>query len=187
MRKLEQSVEKLVEELKAKEAAQDQMLRVSREVVRHCSVAIKYIHEGKMAEAQSQLDAARKQLDTVRKQEESFRNLASHVYQEYAEAMVLKDTIERKPLPGYEDIGVPWMAYLLGLLDCIGELRRELLEALRKGRKADAEYYFTTMEKIYETLLPLKFSSSLLPGFRVKQDVARRQVEQARSELVTSR
>ena len=51
----------------------------------------------------------------------------------------------------------------------------------------EAERYFELASGIYEELLPIRFSNSLLPNFRKKQDVARSQVEQARSELVRAK
>ena len=46
---------------------------------------------------------------------------------------------------------------------------------------------FDAMEKIYEAVEPFQFSNSILPNFRRKQDVARRQIEQARSEILYSK
>jgi len=70
------------------------------------------------------------------------------------------------------------------LLDSMGELKREMYESIRKGRKKDAEEYFALMEEIFDALLPLRFSNAVLPDFRRKQDVARIQIEQARGELL---
>ena len=187
MQNLDKGVEKLVQELKEKEAAQDELLKITRESVRDCSVAIKYLHENKIKEADERIASAKKAIGQLEKFIEDFHNSVEHAQQEYAEAVFLKALIQKKPLPAVEDLNLSWISYLNGLMDCVGELRRELLESLRKGKRKDAEYYFEQMESIFESLLPLKFSNSLLPGFRAKQDVARRQVEQARSELVTSR
>ncbi len=108
----------------------------------------------------------------------------NHIMQEYSEARILLFAIEKKDLPGSDELGVTPEAYLSGLLDCMGELKREMYESLRKGKRKDAEYFFSLMEKIYDELLPLKFSNALLPDFRRKQDVARIQIEQARGELL---
>lgn len=187
MQNLDKGVEKLVQELRKKEAAQDELIKITRESVRDCSVAIKYLHEGKNKEADVHIAKSQQAIKSLGKYFDNFTNSVEHAQQEYAEAVLLKALIAKKPLPEAEDLGISWTAYLNGLLDCIGELRRELLESLRKGKRKEAEYYFEQMESIFESLMPLKFSNSLLPGFRPKQDVARRQVEQARSELVTSK
>ena len=59
-----------------------------------------------------------------------------------------------------------------------------MLESLKAGDTESAKYLFDSMSAIYESTLPIRFSSSLLPNFKRKQDVARAQVEQARSELL---
>ena len=92
--------------------------------------------------------------------------------------------IELKKIPGYGKLKVPHIPYLNGLLDAIGELKREMYESLRRGNKHEAEFYFRMMEEIYDELLPLRFSNSVLPEFRKKQDSARHQIEQARGELL---
>ena len=62
-------------------------------------------------------------------------------------------------------------AYLTGLLDATGELKREMYESLRHNKKSDEEKYFEMMEGIYDELLSLRFSNAVLPEFRRKQDV----------------
>jgi translin len=92
--------------------------------------------------------------------------------------------VELKKIPSYAELGVPEIPYLLGLLDSIGELKREMYESLRRGNKHEGGFYFKMMEEVYDELLPLRFSNSVLPDFRRKQDVARIQIEQARGELL---
>ena len=59
-----------------------------------------------------------------------------------------------------------------------------MYESLRSGKRKDAEKYFSMMEDIFDSLLPLRFSNAILPEFRHKQDVGRIQIEQARGELL---
>ncbi|MFH1521209.1 MAG: haloacid dehalogenase, partial [Candidatus Micrarchaeota archaeon] len=92
--------------------------------------------------------------------------------------------ITSKKIPDQKELGVPEIPYLLGLLDAVGELKREMYECLRHGKKEEAVKYFELMEEIFNELLPLRFSNAVLPEFRRKQDSARHQVEQARGELI---
>ncbi|MCD6549547.1 hypothetical protein J7K41_02450, partial [Candidatus Micrarchaeota archaeon] len=55
--------------------------------------------------------------------------------------------------------------------------------ALISGDLDKAEWMFDLMSCLYEVLSEIKLSSAVLPGFKGKVDVARRQVENARSEL----
>lgn len=184
MEEVENSIRRICTILEKQEEARDGLLRLSREIIRECAKSVKAMHAGEMKEARERVKKAEKLVKKARKEDRDFEHVMRTAYQEYTEARMLLSVIEGKKLPSYQKLGIPYEAYLLGLLDLIGELRREMLEAMKKGDRKGAKRYFEKMDKIYEALLPIRFSNSLLPGFRVKQDMARRQVEQARSELL---
>lgn len=173
----------IISELTSREREQDRILASTREIVRHCSNSIKLMHAGQLKNARTELSQIEKKLSPISRTK-VFAYLLEQAYQEVAEAHLLMAAIERKPLPGFGELSMPFHPYLLGLCDLIGELRREMLESLKRGKKKDAEHYFDLMNAIYDELIPIRFSNSLLPNFRKKQDVARGQVESARSELV---
>jgi translin len=187
MEKLEMEIGKAIDDLKRREGAQDAILKLTRELVRECSVSVKLVHSGDMKGASERLKEAKGMLAKVRKLEPGFEYLAAHAYQEYVEITLLMAIVEKKDIPAPTDLGIPFSPYMSGLLDCIGELRRQMLEESRHGKRKEAEYYFEKMNWLYEATLPLRFSDSILPNFRKKQDVARVQVENARSELLRSR
>ena len=89
-------------------------------------------------------------------------------------------------IPNLKDVGVSREAYLLGLMDCVGELKREVLEELRDSNVKKAEEYFGMMRHIYDTTRPVRFAEAVLQGFRKKQDVARIQIENAGTEILSS-
>ncbi|MEM4389680.1 MAG: hypothetical protein QXG98_03375 [Candidatus Micrarchaeia archaeon] len=184
MMELERSIQEIIAELRKRERAQDELLRETREIVRGCSVCIKHIHAGEIKEAEKKLAEVERVLKRASRISGGFEHILATPRQEYAEAKVLLLLIQGKRVPDFKKLGVPFESYLLGLLDCVGELRREMLEALKRGDRQKAERMFELMNGIYEAVLPIRFSESLLPGFRRKQDVARAQVEQARSELL---
>ena len=176
----------IVLELSAREKEQDAILGSVREIIRHCANGIKLLHSGEVKEAKKEIAQAEKKISPYAKTKK-FEYLLSQPYQEIAEAMLLLAAVEVKPLPGWEELGMPFEPYLLGLCDLSGELRREMLEMLKKGKIGQAERYFELMNETYNEMLPIRFSNSLLPNFRKKQDVARSQTEQARSELVRAK
>lgn len=179
-------VSKITEELSRREAEQDRILSSTREIIRHCALGIKMLHAGEIAQAKKEIAAAERKVAPFAKTEK-FAYLLEQVWQEIAEARLLLAAVEGKRLPTYPELGMPFEPYLLGLCDFVGELRRQMLECLKRGDKKGAERYFELMSGIYDELSPVRFSNSLLPNFRKKQDVARMQVEQARSELVRSK
>lgn len=176
-------IDEMIKVLEKREREQDEVLRGTRELIRHCSKAIKAIHAKELKLAMDEISGAEKLMKKLQKAEQ-FKYMLMQSYQEFVEMKVLLAIISKKEVPAYKELGVPFESYLLGLCDCIGELRREMLESLKRGKKKDAQYYFDAMSAIYEQMIPLRFSNSLLPNFRKKQDVARMQVEQARSELL---
>ncbi len=176
----------IVKELERREREQDRILSGTREIIRHCSNGIKLAHAGELKKAKAEIAAAERKAAPFSKTEQ-FGYLLEQTYQEIAEARLFLAAAEGKSLPTWKGLGMPFEPYLLGLCDLVGELRREMLEMLKKGRMKDAERHFELMSGIYDELLPIRFSNSLLPNFRKKQDVARMQVEQARSELVRAK
>ncbi|MFN7991584.1 MAG: hypothetical protein U0R44_05485 [Candidatus Micrarchaeia archaeon] len=181
--KLDLGIKKLETLFFEKEGKLDIVLSENRKIVRSCSNAIKAMHAHDPS-ARSHLAEAGEGLKELSKYREQFPGQLDHVYQEYAEARIILCAIEEKRIPSFDELQVPEIPYLTGLLDAVGELKREMYESLRKGKREDAEVYFDMMEAIYDELLPLRFSNSVLPEFRRKQDSARHQIEQARGELL---
>lgn len=182
---LEKTVSELEKKLTDQEKRQDEVLSLSREIIRLCAKAIRHYHTGNPAEAKTvlkNLDGDVKRLSKV--SGEDFQHIAQNAYQEYAEIACLSALLEREKLPTPSDLGIDTLSYLAGVADCVGELRRSLQLSLRAGKKEDAEYLFEKMNYIYDNLMVLKFSSSLVGPLKRKQDMVRGQVEQARSEML---
>jgi translin len=130
------------------------------------------------------IEEAEKEIEAIKEIAKGYNSHVNHILQEYAEAKIMFSAVDKKTIPTFHELKIPIEPYLSGLLDAIGELKRETLESLRRGNKHEAEGYFKMMEEIYDALLPLRFSNSVLPEFRRKQDSARFQIEQARAELL---
>lgn len=177
-------IDEIEKNLMKKEAVLDKLVKKNRDIVRLTANSIKEMHAGNLPAAKKLLASAEAEMRPLAEEARKHGMNLEHVMQEYVEARILLFAVERKELPASSDLGVSPESYLNGLLDATGELKREMYECLRKGKRKDAEYYFSLMEKIYDSLLPLKFSNALLPDFRRKQDVARMQIEQARGELL---
>ncbi len=163
-----------------KEKKLDEHIREERAIVRLCSHSIKETQKGNLEEAKKLAGDARKKMDLL----PPLPCRGRIVEQEYAEAIAFIAVLEGQTIPGHKEIGVRPEAYLLGLLDCVGELKRVVFESLRHGDRAKAETYFAKMEEIYEGVGRLHFSSALVSELRRKQDVARIQVEDARGKLI---
>ncbi len=158
----------------------DEYLRDERGVVRLCARSIKEVHRGDLDAALKLAKEAKERMDGLPRIE----GRGKHVEQEYAEALALISVAKGEEIPDHATMGVSAQGYLLGLADAIGEIKRLIIEELRKGETALAQGHFSRMEEIYAEIGHLHFSSAALPEFRRKQDVARMQLEDARGKLV---
>ena len=75
------------------------------------------------------------------------------------------------------------MAYLHGLGDAVGELRRYLLDSMRKGDLSRGEELLTAMDDIYNVLVTIDFPDALTGGLRRSTDMVRGVLERTRSDL----
>ena len=181
---IEQSIKLIATRLEDKEKRQDTLIPLTRQVVRECATSIKAMHADNLQTAKEHLELAGKGLEELKRLSTGLEATGAVAPQEFVEASCLMAVFEKKALPKQDELGVDDLAYLNGLADCVGELRRELQLALRRGDATEAERYYDAMDAIYENLMVIRFSSSLVGSLKRKQDVARGQLEQARSELL---
>ncbi len=178
------TVEGLIKELDEKEKRQDKVLTASREAIRLCARAIRDIHTNDVKLAKKSISELESKLDELRAVEKDFEHIAKQAYQEYAEIKLFFAISQKQKIPTSQELGITTESYLSGFADCVGELRRALQLSLKDGNKKDAEYYFEAMNEIYEELMLLKYSKSLVGSLKPKQDMVRGQLEHARSEIL---
>lgn len=159
----------------------ERVLKDSRDVISSCSRAIINIHNGKAKEAEVELAKARKGLAALKKS--ATGPVAKYLVSpetEFVEASVVSAIVKGKAIPSKKELGSSPEAYLLGLLDAVGELKRLFLDALMDGRVKRARGYFQLMEGIYSACSPLAVYDHVANGTRRKIDVARMLVEDVR-------
>lgn len=183
-KKLEKTVSEIIKELTEKEKRQDALLQKTREIVRECARAIKCIHLSDLKECKKIVMRLDGEVRELQKIGADFEGITQTALQEYVEVKCLLAFIERRELPSHRELGVPGVVFLNGLADCVGELRRQIQIALRAGNARDAEHFFDAMNEVYDELMTIKFSGSLVGALKRKQDVLRTQIEQARSEIL---
>jgi translin len=103
--------------------------------------------------------------------------------QELVEAYALLAITERKAIPNHKTISVSVESYVLGLLDCIGELKRQVFDNIRVGKSKEAARIFETMENLYLYLFPFSIYDKILKEARRKLDVNRILLEDTRAAL----
>jgi translin len=107
----------------------------------------------------------------------------SDVLQEYSEANILLNLIQNNRFITPNELNVPFVEYILGLADVIGEYRRLSLDVIREDLVEKSEKYLTIMEEIYLELLAMDEAYMLVSGLRRKCDVARKIIEITRGDI----
>ena len=185
---LDSITEQIRASLTAKDAAREKVLPLCRETIRFSSLAIRALHRQEFSEARKLLKSARKLLD------ESERNLAGaselrnigflhDAQKEYAEGSIALALVERKLLPTPEELNVDPAAYLNGLGEAAGELRRYLMDSIRGGDLTRGEELLAAMDEIYSVLVTIDFPDAITGGLRRTTDMVRGVLEKTRSDL----
>lgn len=177
--------------LEEKHRAREQALLLTREVVRLSANAIRAVHRGEFAAAESLLAKARSNL------QETERTLADHrdifyagfvhdAQKEFAEAHCTLALVAGRPLPRPQDLAVMDAAYLNGLGETVGELRRHLLDRLRAGDIDHCEECLMVMGDIYDALVTMDYPEAVTAGLRRTCDAMRGILERTRGDFTTA-
>lgn len=170
-----------------KEKRQDRVIMLSREIVRLSARAIRDVHTGEKVELSATLAELEKKVAEMKTADADFEHISEQCYQEYAEIKCLLSVMNQSDLPSHDDLGITVKAYLGGVADCTGELRRQMQIALKEGDSQKAEYLFGRMNDIYDNLMLLKYSSSIIGPLKPKQDQVRSSIDHARSEMLMAK
>jgi translin len=182
-------IEKIQNELLSYDKARERLQTLTRNATRLCSWAIIQVHRGKLGQASKTLAEAKRSLDELESLLSAHSELPQFgqvlvAFQEYAEAKLIFQMKKSGKLASLRDVGTSTTAYLLGMLDFVGEMRRMTLDSLRRGNADEAQTLLTTMEEVYEDLMSFD-RTSILPNFRRKLDAARRILEATRGDVAT--
>lgn len=177
--------------LDAKHRAREQALALTREVIRLSANAIRNVHRRNFEVAEELLRKARANLDETETLLAEHRDIyhAGFVHdaqKEYAEASCTLALIAGRALPGPEKIGVMAGAYLNGLGETVGELRRHLLDSLRSGDIAHCEEALGVMGDIYDVLVTMDYPEAVTGGLRRTADAMRGILERTRGDFTTT-
>jgi translin len=102
---------------------------------------------------------------------------------ELAEANITLALVTGKALPEPDELGVDVAAYLNGLGEAVGEIRRYLLDGMRLGNLSRGEELLAVMDDIYSMLVTMDFPDALTGGLRRTTDMVRGVLEKTRSDL----
>jgi translin len=181
----------LREALDQKTSARERGLSSSRSAIRSCGNAIRAMHRYEMDRARELLGEAQGHLDDGRGALEAHHDMlyAGFVHdaeKEVAEARITFALVNESPFPSPEEVGVPPAAYLKGMAEAIGELRRHILDLMRRGELKRCEQLLASMDEMYYVLVSMDYPDGITLGLRRLTDVARSIIERTRGDFTTS-
>ena len=105
---------------------------------------------------------------------------------EYVEASATLAFVAELPVPSAPELRVTYPAYLNGLAEAIGEMRRYVLDALRRDDVSRCESLLETMDEVYTLLVTMDFPDAVTRGLRRNTDGMRGVLERTRGDLTTA-
>jgi translin len=190
MKNLEKIINKIEKNIDDKDRVREKSLRYSREIIIGCRKAIQLIHNNSMKKSNILIEKSSSKLielyDFTKKHcDLSHSGFVENAAQEFVEARCLFNIMQEKDLPDPDELHVTYSAYLRGLCDVVGELRRKSLDSILNNKPEKSNDYLKLMEEIYEAILRFDYPSALIP-IKKKQDMIRGIIEKTRGELAVA-
>lgn len=170
------------------DVAREKVLPLCREAIRHCSNAIRALHRQEFDNAEGSLKSARKLLGEIKQAVSDHNELRATGFirdaqKEFAEGSITLALVTGKQPPTPDELGITPTAYLHGLSEAVGELRRYLLDSMRRGDLSRGEELLSAMDDIYNILVTMDFPDAITFGLRRATDMVRGVLERTRSDL----
>lgn len=188
---LAEIVERIRQDWDRKNAIRDLTLARSRSLVRFCANSIRASHRHEFEAAEELLDEAKQAAGIMCQEAGVYSDILDAGYvqdalKELAEAAITLAFATNQPLPDPDAMHIGYAAYLNGLGEAAGEMRRYALDSMRRNDLAESERILDIMDEIYTHLVTMDFVDSLTGGLRRTTDMVRGVVERTRGDLTTA-
>ena len=185
---LEAIAEKIRAALAVKHQAREAAYPLTRQVVRNAANAIRAVHREEFDKAKELLATSQGLLAQVYAAVREHADLRHSGYvdtaeREYAEAAITLALASNKPIPEPEELGVGNPPYLNGLAEAASEMRRHLLDALRRDEVSRCEEILASMDDVYNVLVTIDFPDAITGNLRRTTDLVRGVLERTRGDL----
>jgi translin len=185
---LDSYADRIRSDLEKKDAAREKVLPLCRELIRYASITIRAIHRREFDEARRLLSAALPVKEAINQAASEWEEMRYHGFvrdsqKEFTEANAVLALVTGESLPGPDDLGVDYAAYLNGLGDTVGELRRYLLDSMRHGDLSRCDELLSVMDDIYTVLVTMDFPDAVTGGLRHTTDQVRGILEKTRGDV----
>ena len=184
LKNVKPSLNKIAKSLENIQNSREFLLKNTREIIILCSRSIIAVHKGDLKTGKNNLRIADKLLKKYKKK--AIGGLGRYLItpeQEFVEAACLIAIVEKKEIPSDKKLSVMPESYVLGLLDCVGELKRMVFDKIRIGKIDEATRIFEVMENLYLHLYTFSLYDKVVKEARRKIDVNRILVDDVRSAI----
>lgn len=180
-----------IEYLALKHTARERALPKSRTAIRYCANSIRAAHRQEFHAAEELMAHAAQLLaemasDLRDYQDIYYAGFVQDAQKEYAEAVAFNALVQHRQLPTAHELAIGSAAYLNGLGEAVGELRRYVLDQLRRGNVNDCEILLRYMDDIYALLITVDFPDAVTAGLRRTTDATRGILEKTRGDLTAA-
>ena len=177
-----------IEQLTSRNRDREVGLSVSREVIRSSANAIRAVHRSDFDEARRLIKSAESRLqdaEHIRADNPLIYNAGflNDARKKFTEANITLAIISENDIPTASQLGIDPSAYLNGMAEVIGELRRYILDALRRDNVERCEELMEVMDEIYGVLVTVDFPEAVTGGLRHTTDAMRAVLERTRGDL----
>ncbi|WP_129631791.1 haloacid dehalogenase [Candidatus Oscillochloris fontis] len=188
---IEDLVTPCVRQIEASHAAREQAIGISRSLIRSCANSIRAAHRAEFEHAQQLLDEAGNLAQKLRAATSTCPEIRHAGYsqdalKELVEAHLVLAFLSDRPPPHAAAIGVEPAAYLNGLAEAASELRRAILDGLRRGETERGEALLRIMDDVYSELVSVDFPDAVTGGLRRTTDALRAVLERTRGDMTAA-
>ena len=188
---LEQIATKALDAFTEKNTVRELALQYSRSIIRLSANAIRSVHRRETAKAKDLISQATNyinQTNTILQTNPDiyYAGYLAEARKEFSEANITMALLLQQPLPQPEELGVNITDYLKGLGDSVGEVRRYILDSLRRDEWQQCEDAMEIMDQIYSLLVAIDFPEGVTGGLRNTNDMVRRTLERTRGDFTVA-
>ncbi|MHA1985220.1 MAG: hypothetical protein ACW98D_01155 [Promethearchaeota archaeon] len=167
--------------------SREKILRISRNIVRDCSIGIKHIHRKEFNLFQEKKKSVEANFETLNRLVSEnpgiFTKFLKTPEQEYTELIVFYSIVNDEDIPSPSELKISPLNFALGLADVIGELRRYALDNIRNSQTNELNKVLESMDEIYTNLFSVDYPVGVTQDLRRKVDVARNIIEKTRGDI----
>ncbi|HOK56630.1 MAG TPA: hypothetical protein PKV21_05640 [bacterium] len=187
-KKLKNLKDKILKFLEEEDRIREESIKVLREITRMATSSIKRIHQEDLKNSKRELENCIKKLKEIKKKlkkypEIYYQGFLHQAEKEVVEAIATYEIIVRKNIPEMNDFDP--ISYLHGVCESLGEIRRYILDRMRKRKVMDIEDYLNIMDDIYYFILNFQYPDAITRSLRRQIDYARGIIEKTRGEITT--